>query len=174
MRARMLAATTLAALALPATAAAHVEIVSTEVGEGALYTVTTPNENTAQDMTGLRLTVPDGLEVSAIADASGFTAEIVRDQSGRAVALSWQGGSLKPEHLGLFSFAGHLDAGVDRVKLTGTQSFADGSSTRWTPEIQSTHWHGESDTPARALAGAALAVGALSLSFALRRRSPAT
>jgi hypothetical protein len=170
----MLAAIVVVALALPATAAAHVEIVSTEAGKGALYTVTSPNENAKQAMTGLRLTVPDGLQVDAISDAGTFSSEIVRDQSGKAVVLSWQRGSLAPEHLGLFQFSGHLDSGVDKVTLNGTQTFADGSTEKWTPQIASSHSHGSSDNLSRGLAIAAIALAAVALAWtSLRRRRPA-
>jgi uncharacterized protein YcnI len=175
VRTRALAAIALASLAFPAVADAHVEIVSTEVGDGALFTATSPNENTTQDMTGLRLTIPAGLEVEAIGDAPGFTGEIIRDQSGKAVALSWQGGRLPPEHVGLFEFEGSLDSGTDHVRLNGIQTFADGSTKTWTPEISASHSHGGSDTAARVLAAAALvvALGAAGLTLAGTRRRPA-
>jgi len=177
VRARALAAVALAAIAFPSTAAAHVEIVSTEVGHegGALFTALSPNENESQDMTGLRLTIPEGLTVESIADVPGFSGEIVRDDSGRAVALSWQGGSLPPEHVAEFTFSGAL-AGTDHVQLTGIQTFADGSTKQWTPEIDLAHSHGETDNVARGLAAAALVVAlvAAGLATVLLRRRPGT
>jgi uncharacterized protein YcnI len=175
VRARTFAATAFLALAFPAAAPAHVEIASTEVGDGAVFTATSPNENQTQEMTGLRLTIPNGLTVEAIGDAPGFNAEIVRDQTGKAVAVSWQGGSLPPEHMGLFQFSGALE-GTDHVRLNGIQTFADGSTKTWTPEIALNHTHGRSDTLARVLAGAALvvALAAAGLALAGRRRRPAS
>jgi hypothetical protein len=169
MRRCALLATAAAALAFPASAAAHVQITQVAVGEGALFTVTSPNENQSQDLTGLRLTVPDGLTVSEIADAPGFAAQIVRDQSGRAVALSWQGGKVAPEHLAVFQFAGADSGGA--TALTAVQTFADGSTKLWKPELSAASGTSSgSDDLARAVAGAALVVALAAAGAALAGR----
>ena len=132
MRRRALLATAAAALVFPASAAAHVQITQVAEGEGALLTVTSPNENQSQDLTGLRVTVPDGLTVAEIADAPGFTAQIVRDQSGKAVALSWQGGKVAPQHL---AEKYHAQQHADRNPQIGLRRGADRSQCLDQPEI---------------------------------------
>ena len=104
MRALALAAAVL--LVFPAAAAAHVEMSPDRVEPGSftLFTVLSPDES-EQPLTGLRLTVPDGMEVDGAAATPGFTTELVRDQSHRIVAISWQGGSVAPDDLGLFRFS---------------------------------------------------------------------
>ena|SRR5437763_8829094 len=169
MRRRALLATAAAALVFPASAAAHVQITQVAEGEGALLTVTSPNENQSQDLTGLRVTVPDGLTVAEIADAPGFTAQIVRDQSGKAVALSWQGGKVAPQHLAVFQFSG-ADSGGS-MALTAVQTFADGGTKVWKPELsEASGTSSSSDDVARAVAGAALVVALAAAGLALAGR----
>jgi uncharacterized protein YcnI len=95
-----------------------------------LFTVLSPDEARIP-LTGLRLTIPPALVVSSIADTTGYTAQIVRDQSFRPVALSWQGGRTAPGHLALFRFAALTPAKAGAVTLTGVQTFADGSTHVW-------------------------------------------
>ena len=172
MRALALAAAVL--LAFPAAASAHVEMSPDRVDPGSftLYTVLSPNEST-QPLTGLRLTVPDGLEVDAAAATPGFTTELVRDQSHRIVAVSWQGGSVAPEDLGLFRFSASVGSADTTLHLVGVQTFADGTTKVWkTPvvEVASGSGGSGSDAAGRGLAAAALGLAAAALAVGLRRR----
>ncbi len=115
-----------------ATARAHVLL---DPGRAAphtlvLFTVLSPDEARIP-LTGLRLAIPSALVVSSIADTPGYTAQVVRDQSFRPVALSWQGGRTAPGHLALFRFAALTPAKPGAVTLTGVQTFADGSTHVW-------------------------------------------
>ncbi len=105
----------------PGTAAPHTLV---------LFTVLSPDEARVP-LTGLRLAIPPTLVVSSIADSPGYTAQIVRDQSFRPVALSWQGGRTAPGHLALFRFAALTPGKTGAVTLTGVQTFADGSTHVW-------------------------------------------
>ncbi len=95
-----------------------------------LFTVLSPDE-AGVPLTGLRLAIPPALIVSSIADTAGYAAQIVRDQSFRPVALSWQGGRTPPGHLALFRFAALTPGKTGAVTLTGVQTFADGSTHVW-------------------------------------------
>jgi uncharacterized protein YcnI len=95
-----------------------------------LFTVLSPDEGRVP-LTGLRLTIPPALVVSSIADTPGYAAQIVRDQSFRPIALSWQGGRTAPGHLALFRFAALTPGKAGAVTLTGVQTFADGSTHVW-------------------------------------------
>ena len=172
MRALALAAAAL--LAFPAAASAHVEMSPDRVDPGSftLYTVLSPNES-AQPLTGLRLTVPDGMEVDGAAATPGFTTELVRDQSHRIVAISWQGGSVAPENLGLFRFSASVGTRETTLHLVGVQTFADGSSKVWkTPvvEVAKASAGSSGDTTGRSLGAAALGLAAAALAVAFRRR----
>jgi len=136
LRRRVLACA--AALALTAAALgigpaqAHVLLRPSRVAPHTLvlFTVLSPDEGRVA-LTGLRLEIPAALIVSSIGDTPGYRAQIVRDQSFRPVALSWQGGRTPPAHLALFRFAALTPAAAGAVTLVGVQTFADGSTRIW-------------------------------------------
>jgi len=178
MRVRALPIALVALLALPATAQAHVELTPDVVAPGgdALFTVKSPNESTDQALTGLRLTIPASIVVEGAADTAGFTTQVVRDQTKRVATLSWQGGSVPPGGLALFQFAASVPDTTGEVRLTATQTFADGSTKLWTSPVimvANPDSGGGSDTTARLLGALALALGASAIAIALigmRRR----
>lgn len=172
MRVLVLAAAVL--LALPAAASAHVEMSPDRVDPGSftLYTVLSPNESD-QTLTGLRLTVPDGMEIDAAAATPGFMTELVRDQSHRVVAVSWQGGSVAADDLGLFRFSASVGTSEATLHLVGVQTFSDGSTKVWkTPvvEVASEPAGSSSDTTGRSLGAAALGLAAAAFAVSFRRR----
>ena len=65
-------------LALPATADAHVQLTPDKVAPGAftLFTVLSPNES-VQPLTGLQLTIPEGMLIDSAGDTPGFTTKVV-------------------------------------------------------------------------------------------------
>jgi uncharacterized protein YcnI len=171
---RVLALAAAVLLAFPGAASAHVEMSPDRVDPGAftLYTVLSPNESD-QALTGLRLTIPNGMEVDAAAATPGFTTELVRDQAHRVVAVSWQGGSVAPDDLGLFRFSASVEANETTLHLIGVQTFADGSTKVWkTPVVEVAKEPGESsrDTTGRSLGAAALGVAVVALAVGFRRR----
>ena len=135
-----------------------------------LLTVLSPDEQSVP-LVGLRLAIPRTLIVSSIGDTPGYSAQIVRDQSFRPVALSWQAGRTLPGHLALFHFAALTPAHAGTVTLTGVQTFADGSTRIWrsarlivaAPEAGPS---GGDDGPIVAAAGAGLVLGAAGLAVA--------
>lgn len=111
---------------------AHVLLRPEQAAPGTfqLFTVLSPNESTSLQ-TGLRLTIPPAVVIDSIADTPGYGAQIVEDQTGRPVALSWQGGRTLPNHLALFRFSARVPSRPGTVTLTGVQTFADGSARTW-------------------------------------------
>lgn len=176
MRGRALLVALCALLAAPATAQAHVELTPDTVAPGgdALFTIKSPDEST-QPLTGLRLTIPANLVVEGAADTPGFTTQVVRDQAGRVVTLSWQGGSVPAGGLALFQFSATVPDSNGQFHLTAIQTFADGSTKLWrSPVIDVAEAGSGSDTIARLLAGLALAMGVAAVAIAvvsLRRRN---
>jgi len=171
---RALALAAVALLAFPAAASAHVEMSPDRVDPGSftLYTVLSPNES-KQPLTGLRLTVPGGMEVDAAAATPGFTTQLVRDQSHRVVAISWQGGSVAADDLALFRFSASVESSETTLHLVGLQTFADGSTKVWkTPvvEVAKESAGSSSDTTGRGLSAAALGLAAAALAVSFRRR----
>ena len=174
MRIRIAACIGAVALAFPATAAAHVEFSPESVAPGSftLYDVLSPNESQSQ-LTGVRITLPEGLEVDSIADTPGFTSEIVHDQANRAIGLSWQGGSIDPGHMAVFRFSASVPDRSGTLAATAIQSFADGSTKTWHPTVDvADQSASSSDTVARAIAvlGLMLAAAAIAISLVEMRR----
>ncbi|HET7428432.1 MAG TPA: DUF1775 domain-containing protein [Gaiellales bacterium] len=174
---RALSVAAILTLALPASASAHVELSpdTAPPGSDVLFTLKSPNEST-QALTGVRLTVPSNLVIEGAADAPGFRTQVVRDQSGRVVSLSWQGGNVPPDGLALFQFSGTVPDSTGEVRLTALQTFADGSTKLWhSPVVDVQSASTGSDTAARLLAGAGIGLAVVALLLALRgqRRRPA-
>jgi uncharacterized protein YcnI len=175
MRVRIAACIAAAALAFPATASAHVEFSPESVAPGSftLYDVLSPNESQSQ-LTGVRITLPEGLEVDSIADTPGFTSELVHDQANRVIGLSWQGGSVDPGHMAVFRFSASVPDTSGTLTATAIQSFADGSSKTWHPTVDVADADGgnSTDTIARALGvlGLMLAAAAIAISLIEMRR----
>jgi uncharacterized protein YcnI len=177
MRAAALALAAIAALALPASAAAHVLLSPNTVAPHSftLYTVLSPNERSSP-LTALSLTIPESLEVDAVADTPGFTESEITDQSHRIVGLRWSGGRIAPGKLALFHFTGSVGA-AGTVHLTGVQYFANGTTEVWkTPQIvvaaavSGGSGGSSSDTVARVLSGIAVVLAAVAVVIAWRRR----
>jgi uncharacterized protein YcnI len=174
MRAAALALAAIAALAFPASAAAHVLLSPNTAAPHSfmLYTVLSPNERDSP-LTGLSLTIPESLEVDAVADTPGFTESELTDQSHRIVGLRWSGGRVAPGKLALFHFTGTVgDAGT--IHLTGLQTFANGTTEVWrTPQIvvaAAADSDSSSDILARALSAIAVVLAAIAVVIAWRRR----
>lgn len=168
VRRMIVALSVFAVLALPAPATAHVELSPEEVTPGSftLFTVLSPNES-EKPLTGLRLTIPADLIVDSIADMPGFESEVIEDQSHRITALSWQGGTVAPEHLALFRFSASVGSEAGPLRLTAVQTFGDGSMRTWqSPVIDVAGAEsGASDTPARVLGAVGVALAVLSLAL---------
>lgn len=146
-----------------------------------LFTVLSPDEKQIP-LTGLRLTIPPSLVVSSVADTAGYRTQIVRDQNFRTVAIAWTGGRTAPTHLALFQFAALTPTRPTSVRLSGLQTFSDGSTKLW-PKVsisvaRAPAAAGSDTTTTRTEVFAALAVAAIALigsgmalAIALRRRS---
>ena len=175
MRIRIAACIGAVALAFPAMASAHVEFSpeSVQPGSFTLYDELSPNESQSQ-LTGVRITLPAGLEVDSIAETPGFTSEIVHDQANRAIGLSWQGGSIDAGHMAVLRFSASVPDTSGTLTATAIQSFADGSTKTWHPTVEVADTStGGSDTIARALGVLALMLAAAAIAISLiemRRR----
>ena len=113
-------------------ASAHILIVPDRVAPGSftLFTVICPDERSAP-VTGLQLVVPPSLAVDSIEPASGFRAQIVRDQTRRAIGLRWSGGRVAPGQMVTLRFTALAPTAPGIVHLAAVQTFADGSTEVW-------------------------------------------
>jgi uncharacterized protein YcnI len=173
MKKSLVAAIAVLMLAFPASAFAHVEITPDTIAPGGagLFTITAPVEG-EQPMTGLLLTIPSELAIEGMVPAPGFTGKVVRDQSGRATGLSWQGGSIPADQVGTFQFSGSVPDSVGDLRMVAVQTFADGTTKTWKDtavihvgdESSSTS---SSDDVSRGIAAVALVLAIAGLAVAL-------
>lgn len=119
------------ALALPAGAAAHVDVLPTTVtqGVGTEFTLRVPNERDVPT-TQVRVRFPDQVTVYSFARApAGFTATPTRSPDGRIVGVVYRG-TIPVGGYQDFSFLGTpFDAGETR--WPSNQVYADGVVKRW-------------------------------------------
>jgi uncharacterized protein YcnI len=113
-------------------AQAHVTVWPRESAGDAseLYTVRVPTEK-GVDTVQVRLEFPEGVVVSRFVPAPGWQKEVTRDAAGRITAVTWSGGRIAPDELGLFQFqARNPKAG--QVAFKAYQTYADKSVVEWT------------------------------------------
>ncbi|MEA2169938.1 MAG: hypothetical protein QOF76_3238 [Solirubrobacteraceae bacterium] len=145
MRALALLGTTVAALAVAATASAHAH-VSPPVGvtgNSQAFTLSVPTEKENANTTKIELTPGDGFSVGSIAPAPGWKIDIQKTgTSDEAVVnkVTWSGGSVPLGQAAFLQFLGSSkNAGT--YSFTVKQTYSDGSVVDWAgPE--------SSDTPA--------------------------
>ena len=175
MSLRLLLLVLAAALAYPPAAAAHVEMTPGRVAPSSftLFTVLSPNES-EQPLTGLRLQIPNGMRVEGAADTPGFTTRPIFDSRHRLSMLSWTGGAVAPDGLALFRFSAGVGSTQGTLRLDAVQTFADGSTKAWKTAEIAVASESRSDTTARTLGIAGIAIGAVALGGAglLWRRRP--
>lgn len=165
-----------------APASAHVLVVPDRVAPGAftLFTVISPDEKTTP-LTGLTLSIPPGLVVSAVQPAPGFRTQIVRDQTLRTIGLRWSGGRIPPGQMAVFQFTALPPSRDTTIAIPAVQTFADGSTQVWRSAAITvaapTSSGGSSTIAVVALAvasyAAAMATVAVALLVRLSRRRPA-
>lgn len=113
-------------------ASAHVLVFPDQVPPRSftLFTVVCPDERGVA-LTGLQLAVPAGLVIDSIEPSAGFRAQIVRDQTERAIGLRWTGGRVAPGQMATLRFTALAPSHPDTIRLPAVQTFADGSTQVW-------------------------------------------
>jgi uncharacterized protein YcnI len=125
------AALTASALTIGVTQA-HVTVWPRESAANAseLYTVRVPTEKDIPTV-GVRVDFPAEVTVSRFVPAPGWQREVTRDSSGKIISVSWSGGSIAPDEVGLFSFQARNPQTGEGVSFKAIQRYADGSTVEW-------------------------------------------
>lgn len=113
-------------------AGAHVSIMPNQSPANAyeLYTVRVPTEK-AVPTVKVRLDFPEGMDVSRFASAPGWTREVGRDGGGRITSVTWTGGSIASDEIGIFQFQARNGASPGKLAVRATQTYEDGSEVEW-------------------------------------------
>jgi hypothetical protein len=114
---------------------AHVTIAPGESKLGATerYTVRVPTEGASATI-GVDLTVPEGVTVSYVLAAGGWTSELKRE-GGRIVSISWKL-DVPPAHFAELVFNARNPKEGTTIAWKVKQRFADGTSRDWTPSTK--------------------------------------
>lgn len=115
--------------------AAHVTIAPAEskLGAAERYTVRVPTEGASATI-GVDLTVPEGVTVSYVLAAGGWTSELKRE-GGRIVSISWKL-DVPPAHFAELVFNARNPKEGTTIAWKVKQRFADGTSRDWTPSTK--------------------------------------
>ena len=121
----------LAAMALAASASAHVTVSPKESMAGAheTYEVRMPNEKQA-DTIALELRFPAGLKINSIEQKPDWRTEPLRDASGALVGVRWTG-KLAPMQFTRFGLLATNPSPPRNLVWTATQFYADGTKVEW-------------------------------------------
>ena len=114
---------------------AHVTIAPGESKLGATerYTVRVPTEG-ASSTVGVDLIVPEGVTVSYVLAAGGWTSELKRE-GGRIVLISWKL-DVPPAHFAELVLNARNPKEGTTIAWKVKQRFADGTSRDWTPSTK--------------------------------------
>jgi uncharacterized protein YcnI len=121
----------LAAVALPATAAAHVQISPTVAApaDATLFTLLVPNESDNPTIQ-VDLKIPDGTIPFSFEDVPGWTRSEQRKANGALDVVTWKG-SLPAAAFVRFSFLARTPDEPGDVAWPAVQRYADGTVVRW-------------------------------------------
>jgi len=113
-------------------AGAHITVVPNQSSINAyeLYTVRVPSEKPIPTVK-VRLDFPSGMVVSRFAPAPGWTRTVERGSSGQVTAVTWAGGSIASDEIGIFAFQARNGAEPGRVSVKASQTYSDGSVVEW-------------------------------------------
>jgi uncharacterized protein YcnI len=125
---RLLVAAVLAALALSASAQAHVTVLPTflEQGKRSGLVFTAPNERAPHSVTDFTITFPRGVELSATSPPSGWQLTVVPANA------RWTGGRTTPGSTTEFGIDARTEIPPGAVNVYAVQRYEDGRSVRWT------------------------------------------
>ena len=156
-------AAAIAALALAAPAAAHVEVTPTRVAPLAAvrFVFTVPNERPRGSIVGLRLSLPAGLVLGEVELVSGWSAHA------SAHEVVWRGGPIPPGQFAAFSLLATASGRRTVLPIAAEELYADGSVEHFRPTVTVGP---AASTATRPLAGhdsGARTLGGFALAFAL-------
>jgi uncharacterized protein YcnI len=113
-------------------AQAHITVWPRESATNAseLYTVRVPSEKPIATV-AVRIEFPQDVTVSRFVAAPGWKREVSKDASGRIAAVTWSGGEIAPDEIGLLQFQARNPRTGD-VSFKAVQTYSDKSVVEWT------------------------------------------
>jgi uncharacterized protein YcnI len=111
---------------------AHVSVWPREsaAGTNELYTVRVPNEKDIPTVQ-VRVEFPPDVRVSRFVAVPGWQRQVEKDANGRISAVTWSGGQIAADEVGLFPLQGLNSPTPGEVAWKAIQTYADGSVVEW-------------------------------------------
>lgn len=133
-------------VSLPAVAFAHVVVspAQAEVGSRTTFTISVPNEKQVA-VTGLRLTIPAGLENVTPTVHAGWTIATTKDGE-TTTEIRWDQGSIPMGMRDEFSFRAMVPGKETDLIWKAYQTYADGTTVAWDQDPNPEHTDGEDST----------------------------
>jgi uncharacterized protein YcnI len=131
----LVAASILAALAMPTAAFAHVTVQPGEVGLAKFqtFTVGVPNEKDTPTV-AVRLVLPEGLNHVSPTVKPGWTINVKRSGEGeaaRATEIEWTGGQIPAAFRDEFTFSAQVPDSETELDWKAYQSYGNGLTVNW-------------------------------------------
>jgi uncharacterized protein YcnI len=127
-------------LVIAGVANAHVTVWPREsvAGTSDLYTARVPTEKDVPTVQ-VRVEFPPEVTVSRFVPNHGWDRQVEKDSAGRIAAVTWSGGRIAPDELGLFTFSGRNASIPGEIAWKAYQTYADGSVVEWSGPSGSEH-----------------------------------
>lgn len=114
---------------------AHVIVHPSQVGIAAIqeFSMSVPTEKDNPTV-GIKLLIPDGLQMVSPNVKPGWTINVVRNGSGedaKVTEIDWTGGSIPPEQRDDFLFQAQVPAQETSLHWKAYQTYSDGSVVAW-------------------------------------------
>lgn len=122
-----------------AVAFGHVTVAPREAAEGAevRYTARVPTE-TSPPTVRIEVRFPDDIDVSEFVPNRGWTAVFTRNDAGKIVSVTVQGGSIPPRETAEFTFIATNPDQETELVWEIRQSYENADSSDWTPTTRVT------------------------------------
>lgn len=117
----------------------HVTVAPREATKGAevRYTARVPTE-TSSPTVRIEVRFPDGIDVSEFVPNPGWTAAFERNDAGKIVAVTVQGGWIAPRESEEFTFVARNPDQATELTWEIRQVYENGDSSDWTPTTRVT------------------------------------
>ncbi|CAM4336884.1 YcnI family copper-binding membrane protein [Paenibacillus tarimensis] len=124
-----------AVLMLAGMASAHVTVWPKEVKQGSyeVFTVRVPSEEKGTTTVGVRVTIPESVNITRVEPKAGWSYEIERraDDTIGSVAWAAEGDGLKQTEFTEFRLSGRVNDDAETIVWKAYQTYSDGSVVEW-------------------------------------------
>ncbi|PZD94826.1 nuclear export factor GLE1 [Paenibacillus sambharensis] len=124
-----------AVLMLAGAASAHVTVWPKEVKQGSyeVFTVRVPSEEEGTTTVGVRVTIPESVNITRVEPKAGWTHEFERRADETISSVSWtaEGDGLEKTEFTEFRLSGRVNDNAETIVWKAYQTYSDGKVVEW-------------------------------------------